>query len=306
MLHSTQEFLSGNATQEASSALPVLDLSLMDGTAVEQQSFIQQLRVAARDVGFFYLTGHGQTEQKQQQILALAKQFFALPLADKQQVQMIHSPHFRGYTGLGGELTRGQPDIREQFDIMREEAVPAQTDISTAWQGLIGPNQWPTALPQMQTELLNWQQSLSDITVKLMRALMLALQQPADALDATIKAGPYQHMKLIRYPGQSASDSKQGVGAHKDPGYLTLVLQGEQSGLEVLTDDGWVSAEPLPGSFVVNIGELLELASNGYLKATLHRVVSPKGQSRHHRHLLATQQFLRKVHRFEPHSFNVD
>ncbi len=160
MLHSTQKFLSGNATPEASRALPVLDLSLMDGTAVEQQSFIQQLRVAARDVGFFYLTGHGQTQQKQQQILALAKQFFALPLADKQQVQMIHSPHFRGYTGLGGELTRGQPDIREQFDVMREEAVPAQTDISPAWQGLIGPNQWPTALPQMKTELLNWQQSL--------------------------------------------------------------------------------------------------------------------------------------------------
>jgi isopenicillin N synthase-like dioxygenase len=221
MLHSTQEFLSGNTTPEASSALPVLDLSLMDGTAVEQQSFIQQLRVAARDVGFFYLTGHGQTQQKQQQILALAKQFFALPLADKQQVQMIHSPHFRGYTGLGGELTRGQPDIREQFDVMREEAAPARTDISPAWQGLIGPNQWPTALPQMKTELLNWQQSLSDITVKLMRALMLALQQPADALDATIKAGPYQHMKLIRYPGVDAraSSSKQGVGAHKDPGY---------------------------------------------------------------------------------------
>jgi isopenicillin N synthase-like dioxygenase len=261
MLHSTQEFLSD--TKAIATALPVLDLSLMDGTAVEQQSFIQQLRVAARDVGFFYLTGHGQSEQKQQQILALAKQFFALPLADKQQVQMIHSPHFRGYTGLGGELTRGQPDIREQFDVMREEAVPAQTDISPAWQGLIGPNQWP--------------QSLSDITVKLMRALMLALEQPADALDATIKAGPYQHMKLIRYPGvdAKASSSKQGVGAHKDPGYLTLVVQDDQSGLEVETDQGWVSVAPLPGAFVVNIGELLELASNGYLKATLHRVVSP-------------------------------
>ncbi|GAA0663934.1 isopenicillin N synthase family dioxygenase [Rheinheimera tangshanensis] len=277
MLHSTQEFLSGNATPEASRALPVLDLSLMDGTAVEQQSFIQQLRVAARDVGFFYLTGHGQTQQKQQQILALTKQFFALPLTDKQQVQMIHSPHFRGYTGLGGELTRGQPDIREQFDVMREEEVPAQTDISPAWQGLIGPNQWPTALPQMKTELLNWQQSLSDTTVKLMRALMLALQQPADALDDTIKAGPYQHMKLIRYPGvdAKASNSKQGVGAHKDPGYLTLVVQDDQSGLEVETEQGWVSVAPLPGAFVVNIGELLELASNGYLKATLHRVVSP-------------------------------
>ncbi|CAM5219939.1 hypothetical protein ALON55S_05656 [Alishewanella longhuensis] len=69
--------------------------------------------------------------------------------------------------------------------------------------------------------------------------------------------------------------AEQGVGAHKDAGYLTLVLQDGQSGLEVLTERGWLKAEPLLGAFVVNIGELLELASNGYLRATYHRVVSP-------------------------------
>ncbi|MFC4656303.1 isopenicillin N synthase family dioxygenase [Rheinheimera marina] len=255
-------------------ALPVLDLSLLDGCAAEQQQFIQQLRVAARDVGFFYLTGHGQTEARQQQILALAKTFFALPLADKLQVQMVKSPHFRGYSGLQAELTRGAPDIREQFDIMAEQPRPLTTAQSPDWQGLIGPNQWPQAVPELRSELLSWQHSLSDITVKLMRALMRALQQPAEALDSTISQGPYTHMKLIRYPGQTQG-SKQGVGAHKDPGYLTLVLQDEHSGLEVETEQGWVSVAPLPGAFVVNIGELLELASNGYLKATMHRVVSP-------------------------------
>ncbi len=256
--------------------LPVLDLSQLGGNAEQQQQFFAQLRAAARDVGFFYLVGHGISESRQQQILQLARQFFALPAAAKQQIQMIHSPHFRGYTGVAGELTLGQPDQREQFDIMREDITSGLPTPKQPWRRLIGPNQWPTAMPQLKTELLSWQQQLSNLTETLLSAFMQALELPADALQNTIKAGPYQHMKLIRYPGQSATDSKQGVGAHKDPGYLTLVLQGEQSGLEVLTDDGWVSAEPLPGSFVVNIGELLELASNGYLKATLHRVVSPK------------------------------
>lgn len=93
--------------------------------------------------------------------------------------------------------------------------------------------------------------------------------------DDSIRGAPYQHMKLIHYPGQEVGGSSQGVGAHKDPGYLTLVMQDHHSGLEVETADGWISAPPLPGALVVNIGELLELASNGYLKATLHRVVSP-------------------------------
>ncbi len=258
--------------------LPVLDLTQLQGDVAAQAAFLQQLRHAARDVGFFYLVGHGIALQRQQQILQLAKHFFALPPAAKQAVQMLNSPHFRGYTGVAGELTLGQPDQREQFDIMREDIVSGLAEPAVAWRRLIGPNQWPAQLPAFKEEMLQWQQQLSDVTVHLLQALMRSLQLPADALHSTIAAGPYQHMKLIRYPGQPAGSSKQGVGAHKDPGYLTLVLQDQHAGLEVHTENGWISVAPMPGAFVVNIGELLELASNGYLKATLHRVTSPAVQ----------------------------
>lgn len=254
--------------------LPVLDLSLWLAKGQSRQHFLQQLAQASREVGFFYLTGHGIAIEQQQHILDLAKTFFALPDADKQAVQMVKSPHFRGYTRLGGELTQGQVDQREQFDIMNEQQVLAPSAETPAWQGLVGPNQWPAALPMMQSTLLNWQQQLSDLTVTLLEAFAAVLQQPENAFADTVADGPYTHMKLIRYPGSDTAQ-KQGVGAHKDPGYLTLVLQDQHSGLEVLTDKGWVGAAPLAGAFVVNIGELLELASNGYLKATLHRVVSP-------------------------------
>lgn len=188
---------------------------------------------------------------------------------------MTNTPHFRGYTCLQGELTLGKPDLREQFDIMQEEtANPPRSDVPK-WSQLQGPNQWPSQLPQMKTILLEWQQDLADTSVALLKALAVALEQSETAFDATIDAGPYQHMKLIRYPNANGETSGQGVGAHKDPGYLTLVLQDKQSGLEVQTDEGWLSIPPLEGAFVVNIGELLELASNGYLKATYHRVTSP-------------------------------
>jgi isopenicillin N synthase-like dioxygenase len=66
------------------------------------------------------------------------------------------------------------------------------------------------------------------------------------------------------------------VGAHKDSGFVTLLLQEKQAGLQVQADDGgWIDAPPVSGTFVVNIGEILEMASNGYLRANVHRVVSP-------------------------------
>ena len=256
-------------------SLPIIDLAALKGTPAARSRMLAQLGQAAREVGFFYLVGHDLSESARQETLALAARFFALPLEEKLAVQMVHSPHFRGYNQVGAELTRARPDLREQFDIMNEaQALPAAL-IREPWQRLIGPNQWPTALPEMETQLLAWQGRLSDITLTLLSAFAEVLEQPAGVFDESIQGAPYQHMKLIHSPGREAGGSGQGVGAHKDPGYLTLVMQDNHSGLEVETADGWISAPPLPGALVVNIGELLELASNGYLKATLHRVQSP-------------------------------
>ena len=254
--------------------LPVLDLRLWYAGGEARRQFLMWLGEAARDVGFFYLVGHGVAQSQQEAILQLAADFFALPIEEKRKVEMVHSPHFRGYTRLGGELTLGQADQREQFDIMAEQPY-RQHNNKPAWYRLYGPNQWPKALPQMRSTLLNWQDQLTDLTVTLLRAFSLILCDRDDVFDHTIKGGPFRHTKLIRYPGRPVTTAEQGVGAHKDAGYLTLVLQDSQSGLEVLTERGWLKAEPLPGAFVVNIGELLELASNGYLRATYHRVVSP-------------------------------
>ncbi|WP_137936393.1 2-oxoglutarate and iron-dependent oxygenase domain-containing protein [Chitinivorax sp. B] len=254
--------------------LPTLNLADFQHAATRPR-FLAELRAAARDIGFFYLTGHGVDDDLQQQALAISRQFFLLPTSEKLQVQMANSPHFRGYTRIGGELTRGQQDWREQFDVMRESIAWPQHDPHEPWRRLQGPNQWPAALPEMKRIILSWQDQLTQVTLTLLRAFALALAQPEGAFEQTVRDGAFQHLKLIRYPGRDQAGSNQGVGAHKDSGYLTLVLQDEQPGLEVLIDEQWVPATPKPGSFVVNIGELLELASDGYLRATLHRVVTP-------------------------------
>ncbi|MBA3987832.1 isopenicillin N synthase family dioxygenase [Aliidiomarina maris] len=258
-------------------ALPVLDLQQLAAGGEQKQAFLTQLAEAARTVGFFYVTGH-QLGQLQQAVMQQTRAFFALPEADKQRLDMVNSPHFRGYTQLQGELTQGKPDLREQFDLMNEETATVLADGEPQWWKLIGPNQWPTQLPQFKAVISAYQAELTQLTVTLLRAFADVLEQPADIFDDGITP-PYTHMKLIRYPGSHDKAQQQGVGAHKDPGYLTIVTQDQQSGLEVLTDDrGWVSAPPIEGAVVVNIGELLELASDGYLRATYHRVTSPAGE----------------------------
>jgi len=257
-------------------ALPVLDLSLLEGTVAQRQGFFEELRNAARDVGFFYLTGHGIDSELLSQVQQHSRQFFALPDADKAAVGMINSPHFRGYNRAASEITRGKPDLREQFDLGAERAVLPADPNSPFWARLQGPNQWPEALPELKPLLLEWQQAMTAMSLRLLRAFAQALSLPEHAFDQLYGDTPNEHIKLIRYPGQAADASNQGVGAHKDSGFLSFLLQDQQAGLQVEIEEGrWIDALPRANTLVVNIGELLELATNGYLRATVHRVVSP-------------------------------
>ncbi|WP_085747492.1 MULTISPECIES: isopenicillin N synthase family oxygenase [unclassified Pseudomonas] len=257
-------------------ALPILDLSQLDGTPSQRQAFLDDLRHAARDVGFFYLTGHGIDANLLEQVQDYARQFFALPDSEKTAVGMINSPHFRGYNRAASEITRGQPDQREQFDLGAErDVLPLNAD-SPLWARLQGPNQWPEALPQLKPLLLDWQQAMTLMSLRLLRAFAQSLSLPEDAFDRLYGDKPNEHIKLMRYPGQASTASNQGVGAHKDSGFLSFLLQDQQAGLQVEIEEGrWIDALPRDNTLVVNIGELLELATNGYLRATVHRVVSP-------------------------------
>ncbi|RWC48689.1 MAG: isopenicillin N synthase family oxygenase [Mesorhizobium sp.] len=255
--------------------VPVLDLSRLEQGASEYRTFLLDLRTAARDVGFFYLSGHGISATEIDEVLDASRRFFALPEADKLAIEMVKSQQFRGYTRAGGELTKGAADWREQLDIgVERQPIPQGPGIAP-WTRLQGPNQWPQALPELKPALLAWQAKATAVAIRLLKAFSLSLDQPEDAFDAIYRDSPNHRMKIVRYPGREATGSDQGVGAHKDGGFLTLLLQDDNKGLQVEYDGSWVNVDPLPGTLVVNIGELLELASNGYLRATVHRVVTP-------------------------------
>ncbi len=254
----------------AVTALPVVDLQGDTGHLRDR------LRAAAHEVGFFYLTGHDVPDALAHRVLDVARRLFELPQADKDAIAMVRSPHFRGYTRLGGELTRGEVDWREQIDIGPERPSIGGPDKSD-YLWLQGPNQWPAALPQLRRIIDEWDAALSRVARTLLRHWAAALGSPPGVFDSAFAETPATLIKVVRYPARAAST--QGVGAHRDSGVLTLLLTEPGSrGLQVRrggrvdSDEGWVDVPPLDGAFIVNIGELLEFATRGYLRATEHRV----------------------------------
>ncbi|QNS08001.1 isopenicillin N synthase family dioxygenase [Streptomyces xanthii] len=265
-------------TNASNQQLPIIDLSAADRGPEARALLHAQLHSAAHDVGFFQLIGHGVTDEETRLLLTAMRRFFALPEERRLALDNVNSPHFRGYTRTGDERTGGRQDWRDQLDIGAERPahVPGAGEPPYWW--LQGPNQWPDDLPELRTAALRWVERLSGVAEKLLHELLTAIGADPAFYDGIFGRHAHPHLKLVRYPGGSGDGAAQGVGAHKDYGFLTLLLQDQVGGLQVEREDGlFHDVPPIPGAFVVNLGELLEVATNGYLRATNHRVVSPPG-----------------------------
>lgn len=258
--------------------IPAIDLSLLNGTEQEMKKFCDELLYAAHEIGFFYLVGHSVDSKLCDELQALSKEFFALPLEQKEQISIENSRHFRGYTHEGGEYTLGQKDWREEIDFGFEQEEIAY---NPPFLRLYGPNQWPTQVPKLKEVYLKFQAQVTQMGLELLRGFSIALYGKEGVFSNLFSTNAYQHAKLIHYPGKASKNAEyskdtQGCGAHKDDGFLTLLLVDEVGGLQVELKNGeWLDVGKKQGAFIINIGEYLELATDGYLKATTHRVKSP-------------------------------
>ncbi|MEU5842668.1 2-oxoglutarate and iron-dependent oxygenase domain-containing protein [Rhodococcus sp. NPDC047139] len=258
-----------------SAALPVIDLSDLDSDRTSRNAMLDRLRAATHEIGFFHLAGHGIDPALADELVAAAREFFALPEADKLAIENVRSPHFRGYTRVGGERTQGYVDWREQLDIGPERAAVAAVDPERPWEVLHGPNLWPEQVPRLRELSLRWIDEAGVVGRRLLGAWAEALGALADHFDEAF-ADPDPLLKIARYPGHDRSVTDQGVGSHKDVGALTLLYpEPGSAGFQVDVGGRWIEIEPLPGHFIVNIGELLEVATGGFLRATVHRVLPP-------------------------------
>lgn len=260
-------------------SVPVLDLSTArtpDGQFAP--AFIDALRDAAHNVGFFQVTNYGGGPGQAQELLDTLAGFFRLPLEQRLELDNRTSAQFRGYTRLGAEITRGRADSREQIDFGPDREPLAQVPADKLFLRLQGHNQWPAQYPELERAAGQWATLMSGIGAELLAGISAALGLPEDYFAEPFAGTPAWMGKLVHYVGGQVPEAgTQGVGSHADYGFVTLLLQDGVGGLEVQPhgQEDWIAVEPIPGALVVNLGEMLEVATNGYLMATIHRVTAP-------------------------------
>lgn len=264
----------------AQETIPVLDLrSSRQADGSFNPEFIEQLRDATHRVGFFQVIGYGGVPGQAEELLALIKRFFDLPLEERMTLDNRLSPHFRGYTRMGTEVTQGKADAREQIDYSPDREPLQDYPPEQPYWLLQGHNLWPDeSLPELEPAAMAWAELMSTVGAELMRAIAVSLRLPEDYFDEPFRDTPAWMGKLVHYVGGVVEEAgDQGVGSHADYGFVTLLLQDAVGGLEVLPPGAkdWVSVEPIPEALVVNLGEMLEVATEGYLAATIHRVQAP-------------------------------
>jgi isopenicillin N synthase-like dioxygenase len=250
--------------------LPVVDVGpLLHGGAIDQVA--AEIDRACRDVGFFYVVGHGVDDALVAALDAAARELFALPDAEKARIAMAHGGRaWRGWFPLDGELTSGAPDHKE--GVYFGEELDAGDPRVQAGLPLHGPNLFPRRPVTLRPAVLSYLDAMTDLGHRLMRAVAVALGLEPGWFARDLTGRPTILFRIFRYPPGQAG---WGVAEHSDYGLLTILHQDDHGGLQVRSRAGWIDAPPVPGSFVCNIGDMLDRLTGGRYRSTPHRVRSP-------------------------------
>ena len=184
---------------------------------------------------------------------------------------------WRGYFAVGDELTSGRPDFKEGLYFGAE--IPRTDPRVVHRLPLHGPNLFPESVPEMRDVVLSYIDAMTRLGHSLMVGLSLSLDLPPDRF-AEFTRDPLILFRIFHYPplppnAEAGSESVTwGVGEHTDYGLLTMLKQDATGGLQAKTDGSWVDVPPLDGTFVCNIGDMLDRLTGGYYRSTPHRVLN--------------------------------
>jgi isopenicillin N synthase-like dioxygenase len=245
-------------------ALPIVDVSgLSSPDFPTRQATAERLGAATRQAGFCYAVGHRVPPALSAGLVAAARAFFALPLERKMQHYIGLSSNHRGYVPEGEEVFYGgSRDRKEAFDLAVE--LPPQDS------PMLGPNVWPH-LAGFRAAVSDYYAAAFTLGRVLLRGFALAAGLDETALDRHVTAPPSQ-LRLVHYPFDPRAHDATGIGAHTDYECFTILLP-TAPGLEVRNGEGeWIDAPPIPGGFIVNVGDMMEVWTNGAFVATSHRV----------------------------------
>jgi len=250
--------------------VPIIDLKNFKG---DQKAVAAEIGRACEEIGFLAITGHGVDPKVVANVEAASRAYFDLSTTEKRKIPMTDDYPF-GYSGFAEEnLSQGYgvkrlPDLKEMFCI---GPYNPKAGLPTT--------QWPSQPPQLRAAYMAYYQALEVLAANLLRLFAVALSLPANFFDDKIERHG-SAMRVINYPALTEAPPAGQIraGEHTDYGALTILLQDAVGGLQVRSRKGeWVDVTPVPGSFLINLGDLMARWTNDRWVSTLHRVMPPAG-----------------------------
>ncbi|MEM9026273.1 MAG: 2OG-Fe(II) oxygenase family protein [Verrucomicrobiota bacterium] len=246
--------------KDMQASIPIIDMGPFIGGSEEQREAVAaEIFEAATTVGFTYLKNFGISPDTLEMAFAISKAFFS---GDSKSKVPFQQEFNHGYGKMGGErLDAGKPaDLKETFTSRDVERIPG------------GSEYWPS--PEFEAYMRTFYGQIRGVASTVMDAFALSLGLPEGYFDPK-HTGLTQTLRLLHYPPvEAVQEGQLGAGAHTDYGTLTVLFQDDAGGLQVQNVNGeWVDAPPIPGTVVINTGDLIARWSNDRFKSTPHRVV---------------------------------
>ncbi|PWY76501.1 Clavaminate synthase-like protein [Aspergillus sclerotioniger CBS 115572] len=264
--------------------IPTVDISafLADPDSQEAQCIVPIVRAACRTTGFFQITGHGVSTALQQAVFEGGKKFFALPFETKKALDSKTVRGHRGYDVLASQSYEPGilPDLKEGWYV--GEDLPDDHPRVQAGRFFMGRNVWPdeakVARHDFREPCEEYHRALSALSIQILRLIARTLPYGSGIFDDFVSHHPITPMRILHYPpARTGTDKPQyGASAHTDFGAITLLLQDESPGLEVLDSrtGTWVAVPPNPNAYVVNIGDMLSRWTRDEYVSSVHRVIN--------------------------------
>lgn len=265
-------------------SIPVIDIAGMySPDPLERLAVARAVGEACRNVGFLYIRNHHIPDSQISEVFRVADAFYRLPMEEKLKYDINRLGRHRGYVAIGGLAADSHDgtafDMHEAYEVSLE--LPDTDPDYLAGNIMYGPNLWPDQPVEFRSVIYRYYESVLDLGRLLFRSFALALDLPETWFDDKITK-PMAQLRVLHYPPQlGAIDPRHlGVGAHTDYECFTILAQSAP-GLQVQNSLGqWIEAPPIPGTFVINIGDVMSRWTNDIFASTVHRVINTTGQRR--------------------------
>ena len=272
----------------AMTSIPLIDIGpFLEGSEEERRAVAKTLNKACEKIGFFLIKGHGVPQGMINGAYEKAAEFFRLPIEDKLLIRIPSPDIARGYTPFKGEtlsagLGNAAPaDLKEMIDMGPVDVPGGEYYERREARTFFHPNLWPAKPEDFEATMAAYYRRMNRLANDLMSVFAYALDLPEDfffdKLDKNMSA-----LRIICYPEQNAPPEPGQLrsGAHTDYGTLTILMSDKAAGgLQAQHRDGyWVNVTPEPGTYVVNIGDIMQIWTNDRWVSTMHRVVNPPAE----------------------------